>query len=65
MTIETTHDEVVEQVEKIVASEGMTLAEFVEAGKSDELTDGNLRDLWIVVKGILLKGAVGHVATAG
>ncbi len=41
-------DELRDRVRQDVSRVGMTLEEFIAEGEADALTDGNLRDLWLI-----------------
>ena len=41
-------EELRDRVEQDISRVGMTLEEFIAEGEADSLTDGNLRDLWLI-----------------
>ncbi len=41
-------EELLDRVEQDISRVGMTLEEFIAEGEADSLTDGNLRDLWLI-----------------
>ena len=41
-------EELRDRIARDVSRVGMTLEEFIAEGKADALTDGNLRDLWLI-----------------
>ena len=50
-----TRDELLQRLEEELEEERMTLEEFRAEGEADTLTDGNLRDLWLHYKGLLVE----------
>ena len=41
-------EELRDRVRQSLSAVGMTLEEFIAEGEADALTDGNLRDLWLI-----------------
>ena len=48
-------EELRDRVEQDVSRVGMTLEEFIAEGKADSLTDGNLRDLWLIYGDLIVE----------
>ena len=48
-----TRDELLHRLEKELEEERITIEEFRAEGEADTLTDGNLRDLWLMYRPLL------------
>ena len=48
-------EELRDRVEQDVSRVGMTLKEFIAEGKAGSLTDGNLRDLWLIYGDLIVE----------
>ncbi len=45
--VDVAHSDLVAELRKAVAREGLTVDEFIRRGRSDELETDRLRDLWL------------------
>lgn len=52
MTQVLTRDDVRRAVESVLDGYGLTLGQFIAAGEADELEADELRDLWLMNKGV-------------
>lgn len=58
MTRKVDHQDIVRMLEEAARAQGLSLARFLELGRTDELDNPMLRDLWLIWGDELTEGDV-------